>query len=225
MAVRSMCPDCQRVLPGLYEDAPMTNLQDMAPRMALQDMEDRCLSNAIPLCKCILRNGASRIEAADFTHIIVRQRRSTMPFTNRSSIRHTVCPVIIARLGSAFHSCITNVISESAEEEVIGTNAARRITVVADKQTIRDRAMRQHPRDAMGKKTAARQSERSIADSGPFRPQPAGFGFVHLRPKAINVFWGKMGVHRKYSFPVSRPDGCRRAGLPNALNYSTGGKL
>jgi hypothetical protein len=84
--------------------------------------------------------------------------------------------------------CIVHVFRSRAEKQMIWSHARRIVAVVADIQAVRNRSIRQFPRDPMrigDTSQAAPATDRSIFPVGAPRPYPALAGLVDFRPETF----------------------------------------
>lgn len=117
------------------------------------------------------------VELPDLPHLIIGQLRHPVPTSFRPL--HPVIP--------ALPSAVRIVMQLRAEEQVIGPHASGYVAMVANQQSIGDRAEVQLPRHAM-RSYCFSVLPAGIDEAMPevgcrSGPQPASFGFVHEFPK------------------------------------------
>jgi len=128
----------------------------MCPCPTLCDVYDSAFTHAEAA-----RDGRERL--------IARTSRANLDNGGLGEFRHTVTLAshwIYLAIQAALTRAIFHVVAVSTEKQMLLITAARRIAVMADKHPVRNWAVRQLPRDAMGVVLIATGADPSVAFRG-----------------------------------------------------------
>jgi hypothetical protein len=152
----------------------------MPPYLSSNDVANGGLSDSVLFSKGDFRDAASGERLSNSQYIGVTKLRS---------------PVLGSKLWctsvATFFKHIARVIGGCAEEEVVGTDAGRIVTLVKHEQAIRNRAEGLLVDISRCDETLIVNRQFAIA----FRvsrshPEPAGVGFLNLRPETLSRLFG-----------------------------------
>jgi len=169
----------------------------MTPRTSYQNLLDRSGANSVATCQRAKSDNARHVLATDGDHLLRGQlcvrtvgsagvvsdggAKSSLPF--RASFGLSAEPVSIAQSSSAsLRGHIGEVLSLSADKEVIGTDTGRVVTVVQNRASRSYRSVLQLPCDAV--RSVATERAVSLLCSRT-RPQPAPIATLNVLPESI----------------------------------------
>lgn len=118
---------------------------------------------------------------------------------------------------ATFAHHVESVISLRAKKQMVGANARRIVTVMADEHSFWNRAIVQFPRkttDNFHRSIPASDSYQAIAHgASPTCPNPTGIGLVNLGPESVGE-WDRLTGHRSSLLR------CRAGGIASAARLS-----
>jgi len=145
-------------------------------------------------------------------------------------VRGSLAFIVVAflRRPATLVAGIQQVISHGAQEEMVRSHARRIITMMADKKPLRNRAIMQLPRIAMGRNPRAetpaapkRTIATSLATASPF-PTTIRGGFIDIAPKPS--CWWRRGPARIAMEAISMTTTVFTPNSQDALTATTGTK-
>lgn len=89
--------------------------------------------------------------------------------------------------GTALQSHVPAVVGSAAQEKVVGSNTQRRVAVVADAESRRDRSVGQLPGDTVNALDDTTDRDEAIALRLRTPPEPAGVRAIDFRPKVLHI--------------------------------------
>lgn len=149
----------------------------MFPILALRNATDIRCRNTEACGQCALRDTARRIEGTDFECL---------------GFRNLGIAILLALSHSAFFSSIARIVGDCTKKEMCRVTAEPVVAVVADKQAVRNRPVRQFPRHAVGLYHFGSREPKSTVSCRSCRyPRPTLIGCtdIYLRPETLCCIW------------------------------------
>lgn len=154
----------------------------MSPISSLENRVDSVLTYAEFARQSCLASAYRQISMKNFFHLLCCEFGCTPAFA--------ICM-------SLFHKHIMVVFSESPKKQVVRVHARRIIAMVTNALSIRNRAIVQLPREAMGgyHPMLSRLLQPTIAFNNRTSPQPTSLSLLNLCPKTLFTAWSTSLAH------------------------------